>query len=413
MTIIEASVAASSSRTPAETWAIIPARGGSKSIPDKNIRLLAGKPLIVHTITAALKSRLVTRVIVSTDSPRIAEIARAGGAEIVWRPAEIAGDAATSESALLHALTYLHAQGDRLPERLVFLQCTSPFTLAEDIDGTIASLEEAAADTALAVAPFHYFLWRQGGDGNAEGVNHDKSFRQRRQDREPQYVETGAVYVMRTSGFLQHGHRFFGRTAMHAIPPERVFEIDEPVDFELAEARFHLLRRQRQQQALPSSVAALVMDFDGVFTDNRVYVHQDGTETVACDRGDGMGIEMLRKAGLPMVVISKERNPVVQARCAKLGIACHHGVDAKLDLLASWLVERGILPEQAVYVGNDINDLECLRFVGCGAVPADAHPEAAAAADLILNAAGGRGALRELAELILATRTPARAEIAA
>lgn len=392
-----------------ETWAVIPARGGSKAVPDKNIRLLAGRPLLTHDVEAALRAGSVQRVIVSTDSPRIAAIARDAGAEIVWRPPEISGDTASSETALLHVLDHLGQTERRHPQQLAFLQCTSPFTAAEDIDGCVRRLVEAEADTVVAVTPFHYFVWRADAAGDAVGVNHDKTFRQRRQDREPQYIETGAVYVMRTAGFLAHRHRFFGRTAMYVMPEERVFEIDEALDFELAEARVELLQRCRRQALLPWPPAALVMDFDGVFTDDRVLVHQDGTESVACHRGDGLGLERLRAAGLPMVVISKERNPVVRARCAKLGLECHHGVDAKLELLRGWLAERDLPAERTVYIGNDVNDLDCLRFVGCGVTPADAHPTARAAADVVLRACGGRGALRELADLLapqLAGRPP-------
>lgn len=155
-------------------------------------------------------------------------------------------------------------------------------------------------------------------------------------------------------------------------------------------------------QALPAEIGVLVMDFDGVFTDDRVLVLQDGTEGVLCHRGDGLGLEMLRKAGLELLVLSKEPNPVVRARADKVRAACLHGIDDKWPLLAAWLAERGLTPAQALFIGNDINDLDCLRNVGCGIAPAQAHPEALAAADIILFAEGGAGALRELADLILA-----------
>lgn len=215
--------------------AIIPARGGSKGIPRKNIQEIGGKPLISHSIEAAKQSTHVNLVVVSTDDEEIARIAEKNGAEICWRPAEISGDSASSESALLHVLETYEC------DLLVFLQCTAPLTTAEDIDGTIEALLNNDADTALAVAPFHYFLW----DTNGEGINHDKKVRKLRQERAPQYLETGSVYVMKTQGFLKRKHRFFGKTVLYEVPAERVVEIDEPVDLEIAEVLYANLHNCR------------------------------------------------------------------------------------------------------------------------------------------------------------------------
>jgi N-acylneuraminate cytidylyltransferase len=380
--------------------AIIPARGGSKGIPRKNVRLLAGKPLVAHTIDHARQAQHVNRVVVSTDDPEIAAIAQQYGAEVVWRPAEISGDTASSESALLHALEHLRSTEGYEPDLLVFLQCTSPLTLPEDIDGTVQALLDENADSALAVTPFHYFLWRRDEKGDAVGINHDKRVRPLRQQREPQYLETGAVYVMRTQGFWQAKHRFFGKTAMYVVPPERCLEIDEPVDFQIAEMLLQEQEREQKINLLPSPIAALVLDFDGVFTDNKVIVFQDGREAVVCDRSDGWGLAQLKKLGLPILVLSTEQNAVVQARCDKLGIPCRHGLQDKLLALNEWLNERGLDRAQVVYVGNDLNDLECMKAVGCAVAVADARPEVLSAARIILKSNGGQGAIRELAEMI-------------
>jgi YrbI family 3-deoxy-D-manno-octulosonate 8-phosphate phosphatase len=391
-----------------EVLAIIPARGGSKGIPRKNVLPLAGVPLIAHAIRAAQTADRVTRIVVSTDDDEIADVAREYGAEVVDRPADLSGDSAKSEDALLHVLeTLAHDEGYH-PALVVFLQCTSPLTLADDIDATIAALEDRGADSAVAVTAFHYFLWRHAGDGDAIGVNHDKRVRLMRQQREPEYLETGAVYVMKTDGFLQSRHRFFGRTAMHEIPSERVLEIDDPFDFTRAEERIAASQASPAKGAkpfLPREVRGLAMDFDGVHTDDLVLVDEKGREAVFCSRRDGMGIEMLRGAGLPMVVISKERVGIVAKRCTKLQIPCHHGEDEKLPKLQRWAADNGLAMGEIAYIGNDINDIACLEAAGIGVVPADAHPSALAAADIILSCSGGRGAIRELADLILEQRT--------
>lgn len=140
--------------------AIIPARGGSKGIPGKNLRPVGGRPLVEHVIKAAREARRVGRVVVSTDAPDIGAVAMAAGAEVVWRPADISGDLASSEAALLHVLDTLRETESFVPDVVVFLQCTSPLTQPEDIDATIEAMEREAADCALTVAPFHHFLWR-------------------------------------------------------------------------------------------------------------------------------------------------------------------------------------------------------------------------------------------------------------
>jgi N-acylneuraminate cytidylyltransferase len=382
--------------------AIIPARGGSKGIPRKNILPLLGKPLIAYSIEQARRARLVDRVVVSTDDPEIAAVSRQFGAEVVWRPAEISGDTASSESALLHTLDHLRGVEGYQPDLLVFLQCTSPLTLAEDIDGTIQALLDANADTALAAIPFHYFVWKTGPGGDASGINHNKAVRPLRQERETQYLETGAVYVMRVPGFLEAGHRFFGKTSLYEMPVERRLEIDDLVDFQVAETLLRLQLAQQNASHLPARIDALVLDFDGVFTDNKVIVFQDGREAVVCDRGDGWGIGQLKKTGLPILILSTEPNPVVKARADKLGLPCLQNIQDKWSALDIWLKEQGLDPAGVVYIGNDANDLPCMTRIGCAVTPADAHPSAKAVAHIILEQRGGNGAIRELCDLILA-----------
>jgi YrbI family 3-deoxy-D-manno-octulosonate 8-phosphate phosphatase len=380
-------------------YVVVPARGGSKGIPGKNLRPVGGVPLVARTVAAAIGANTVDRVFVSTDSDAIAEVAAAAGAEIIRRPAELSGDAASSESAVLHALDAIDEQGIAAPDVVVMMQCTSPFTEPDDVDGTVTLVTSGEADSAFTAAPTHVFLWKRDG-GGAVAVNHDAAVRPRRQDREAEFVETGAVYAMRTNGFRESRHRFFGRVAFHEVDPERAREIDDPHDLVVAEA-VAAAHRADGTGRLPSPVAGLALDFDGVLTDNRVVTFQDGSEAVTADRGDGMGIEMLRRAGLPMVVLSKERNPVVAARCDKLGLECVQAIDDKVTAFRDWMTNEGLDPAHVVFVGNDANDVECLLAAGCAVVPADAHPSARAVADMVLTRDGGRGAVRELADLVL------------
>lgn len=376
--------------------AIIPARSGSKGIADKNIRPFCGVPLLARTIRAAKAAASVDRVVVSTDSESYAALARGEGAEVVIRPPELSADEASSESALLHALQETKAE----PRWIVFLQCTSPFTRAEDIDRLVGAAEAAGADSGLTAVASHSFVWRNAGDGGVTGVNHDKSVRLRRQDRDAEFVENGAVYVMDGKGFSRHRHRFFGKTVLSEMPEWTRLEIDSANDWAAAEAVFRA-RMRLGAGTLPEHVALVVFDFDGVMTDNRVLVDQDGKESVFCDRGDGMGVDRLLAAGVPALILSKERNPVVEARAAKLNLPVAQSVDRKSDFLSMWCREKGIDPGQVVYVGNDLNDLECFDLVGCSVAVADAVPEVLERADLVLSRPGGRGAVREICEAVL------------
>lgn len=214
--------------------ALIPARGGSKGIPGKNIRLLAGKPLIVHTIEQARQSNWVTETVVSTDDDEIACISEAAGATVVRRPADISGDQASSESALIHAIHSLLHQGRPLPDLTVFLQCTSPVRRPDDIDEAVATLMQRGADSLLSVSPSHRFLWKEEG-GEVRSINYDFRNRPRRQDIAPQYVENGSIYVFRTQALLDSGNRLSGKVALYPMDEEAAVDIDSMVDMKLAE----------------------------------------------------------------------------------------------------------------------------------------------------------------------------------
>jgi len=211
----------------------------------------------------------------------------------------------------------------------------------------------------------------------------------------------GAVYAMGIAGFLRARHRFYGRTVLHPIPAERALEIDDETDFLLAEALMARRLRRERASRLPRPVRAVITDFDGVLTDNRVAVDGSGSEAVTCHRGDGWAMARLREAGVRVLVLTQEENPVARRRCEKLGVECLVAPGSKLAVLQAWLQRGGIDPRAAVYVGNDVPDVPCMGYVGCGIAPQDAYPEAKRAAQIVLDAPGGGGCLRELASMVL------------
>ncbi len=209
--------------------AIIPARGASKRIPRKNLQPYLGEPLVVHSIKHALGSRVVDRTVVSTEDDEIRRVAEAAGATVVRRPLEIAGDTATSESALLHVLDVLRDGEGWEPDLVVFLQCTSPARTAEDIDGAVATLLAEGADSLLSACPFDKYVWRVGAEG-AEPLNYDYHKRWRDQDFPPQYQENGSIYVFTPELLRATNNRLGGRIAIYPMSPEKSFQIDHPQD---------------------------------------------------------------------------------------------------------------------------------------------------------------------------------------
>ncbi|WP_338699806.1 N-acylneuraminate cytidylyltransferase [Streptomyces sp. Q6] len=407
--------------------AVIPARGGSKGVPAKNLAPVGGVPLVARAVRECLATRHVTDVVVSTDDAAIAAAAREAGAEVVTRPAAIAGDKSSSEAAVLHAMDAHEALQGAAVDVVLLVQCTSPFLVRDDIDGVVRAVVENGADSALTVAPFHGFVWRDTADepkpvaaertaaegggvavltaqetGGGYGVNHDKSFRQMRQDRPQDLLETGAVYAMRATGFRRHEHRFFGRTELVRTDPARVLEIDDPHDLARARALAPLFDASLSD-TLPAreDIDAVVLDFDGTQTDDKVLIDSDGREFVTVHRGDGLGIAALRKSGLSMLILSTEVNPVVAARARKLKIPVLHGIDRKDLALKQWCEEQGIAPERVLYVGNDVNDLPCFAVAGWPVAVANAHDVVRGAARAVTTVPGGEGAIREIASWIL------------
>lgn len=387
--------------------AIVPVRGGSKGIHRKNLRTVRGTTLIARSVEGLLRSSGISRVVVTTDHPDLAAAALAAGAEVIDRPAELAEDTTSSEAALLHALGVLGQRGQLTPVT-VFAQATSPFLDVEALDDAIAEVAADRADAMFSAVLDHGFLWTRKSKG-ARGLGHDHRERPRRQDRAPQYRETGSFYVFDTEGFLEARHRFFGRIAPAVTRSFAALDIDEPEDLLVAEAIATLAERQlgipaAQRPEGHLDVDAVVTDFDGVHTDDRAIIDADGVERVSVHRGDGLGVRLLREAGIPVLILSTERVPIVAARAAKLGVDVVYGSDDKATALRGWAANAGVPLERIAYLGNDVNDIPALELVGWPVVVADGHPAARAAARFVLERRGGDGAVRELADLVLTAR---------
>jgi len=149
----------------------------------------------------------------------------------------------------------------------------------------------------------------------------------------------------------------------------------------------------------------IVFDFDGVFTNNEVIVNENGEESVICNRSDGLGIEMLHQLKIPLLIISTEKNKIVSQRAKKLKIPVKQGIQNKEKLLQEIISSLGLTSENIIYMGNDINDLACMKMVGVSVAPLDAHPSVLSIASIILSNRGGQGAVRELVDCIIECET--------
>jgi CMP-N,N'-diacetyllegionaminic acid synthase len=218
-----------------EVLCIIPARGGSVRIPGKNLRQVCGRSLLSHTVSHALDAERVTRVVVSTDCPKIAHEACETGAEVVFRGRGISGPTSPSEAALLHALDELRKREGYDPDLVVFLQCTAPIREAADIDRAVATLEEDRADSLLSVSEVKLFLWREAS-GFPAPANYDLSNRPRTQEFEPQLVENGSIYVCRTDHLRATGNRLGGKISLYRMAAISAIDVDDEQDLWVCEA---------------------------------------------------------------------------------------------------------------------------------------------------------------------------------
>jgi YrbI family 3-deoxy-D-manno-octulosonate 8-phosphate phosphatase len=399
--------------------ALIPARGGSKGIPRKNIKPFAGYPLVAWSIAAGLQANSVSRVIVSTDDEEIAAVARQYGAETPFlRPPEYAQDRTPDLPAFEHALKWLEDIEGYKPDIIVQLRPTSPLRSRDMIDSAVKILvENPDADSVRGVVPSGqnpFKMWRfQGYDKpmkpllEVEGIA--EPYNAPRQILPPTYWQTGHIDAIRTKTITRKNSLTGDVVYPLVIDPRYTVDIDTPVDWAKYEALVYqggldlVTPDTRQRRGMPKKFEMIIFDFDGVFTDNRVWTDQDGREMVAASRSDSLKFGVLREKGIEVMILSSEPNPVVAARAKKMGVEVMHGVgiQEKGRVMREVLEKKNVKADNVVYVGNDINDLPCFEIAGWSVAVPDAYPEVLQAADFVLSKPGGYGAVRELCEIIL------------
>ena len=379
--------------------AFIPVRGGSKSIPFKNIKSFCGKPLVCWNIEALENCSLVGEVIVATDSDKIEEVVRERHykkTSVYRRSAENASDTASTESVMLEYLGKAN-----LPDNAVFMlvQATSPLTQTIHFEEALSIYGAGGYDSMLSCVRNKRFFWNDDGTSR----NYDYRHRPRRQEFGGEWMENGAFYINTVGNILRDGNRLSGKIGIYGMPEYTSVEIDEPDDWVILEQlmRRHVLSKQNAKK----KIKLFLSDVDGVLTDGGMYYSENGDELKKFNTRDGMAFQMLREAGIKTGIITSEETNIVTNRAKKLKIdyLCQGKRDGgKLAAAIEICRKEGFAMEEVAYIGDDVNCYDLLSSVGMAACPSDACEKVKKILGIIvLGKNGGDGCVREFVDKLL------------
>jgi N-acylneuraminate cytidylyltransferase len=384
--------------------AFIPVRGGSKSIPLKNIKLISGKPLVYWTVRAACGCKYIDRVYVATDSDKIretVELFKCGieaeifaKCEVIDRSAESASDTASTEFAMLE-----FAQNYDF-DNIVLVQATSPLLVSEDLNNGFEAFNTPGVDSVLSVVRQKRFHWANNEFGFSYPTNYDVFNRPRRQEFDGYLVENGAYYISSKADLIKSQNRVSGNIKAVEMNEDTFFEIDEPSDWVIIEALM-----KKNGISAPTEIPEIKMfltDCDGCLTDAGMYYSENGDELKKFNTRDGMGFKLLREKGIITGIVTSENVDLNRRRAEKLKLdILEAGCSDKMAAISRICADRNIKLENVCYVGDDINDLDVIKRVGYGCCPADAMPQIKENAKYIAMAKGGEGVIREVVDKIL------------
>ncbi len=371
--------------------ALIPLRGGSKRIPQKNIKPMCGRPLAYWVCLAASRSRHISRTYASTDCPEIAATVEEFGlgVKVLMRPPHLSEDETPTEAVMLDLMERVENF-----DILATIQATSPLTSERELDSAIALMLEGNLDSVVTGTAMKRFVWTPDGTP----LNYDFRKRPFMQNFAGSVIENGAFYLTRRELLVRDRCRLGGRVGVYTMPEWQYTELDDLDDWPVVEKV--LSKHQRWVPEQLRRVKVIFSDFDGVWTDNTVFVDDSGRESVRFSKDDSLGLSVFREQhNIPVVVVSKERNPVVTVRCNKLCLPVLQAIDDKPSAIVSRLAEMDMDWDDVCYVGNDINDIPCMKLAALSVCPSDAAPEVLPVVDIVLSRPGGGGAIRELFEI--------------
>lgn len=378
--------------------AFIPVRGGSKSIPLKNIREFCGKPLVYRSLKALEETKEVDKIVVSTDNDVIEQtIIGFGMSKVILfrRSAESATDTASTESAMFD---FMNRSRNWIADNDIFMlvQATSPLTKSEHFSEAIGKYFSEKYDSLLTCVRCKRFFWNKGGTSK----NYDFTNRPRRQDFAGELMENGAFYISTVGRIIESGNRLSGKIGIYEMPEYTATEIDDEDDWMVAEKIFRKYNAAKETNG--PKIKLFLSDADGVLTDGGMYYSESGDELKKFNTRDGMAFELLREAGIKTGIITSENTKIVENRAKKLkvdylGQGKKNG--GKLAAAREICEKEGISLSEAAYIGDDINCFDLLEAVGLKACPADACEKVKNIPGIIVLAKkGGEGVVREFAE---------------
>jgi len=357
--------------------------------------MIAGKPLCAWVIEAASQVKEIDEIYVSTEDKEIAQIVKAinPNIKIIDRPPELATDEASTESVMLHFARFVKF------DVLITLQATSPLTTPEDIRNGLDKFFSENLNSLLTGVRCKRFFWTE----ECEPVNYDYKRRPRRQDFKGWIMENGAFYITDYETLIKNKCRLGGKIGILEMSPINAFEIDEPDDWDIVE--FLLIRRrERSFEKTLSNIKLLVVDVDGTLTDGGMYYSKDGEILKKFNTRDAKGLEILRNLGIDVAIMTSENSPIVLARAKKLNIKhAYINVRDKLSLLKELCNKLGLRLDEVAYIGDDVNDIQCMSSVGFSACPIDSVEEVKKVVHYICKCKGGAGAVREICDLIVSS----------
>lgn len=383
--------------------AFIPVRGGSKSVPLKNIKEILGQPLVYWTVKAASECEYIDKVYVSTDSEEIRAVVNSfkeneldlfSKVEIIGRSKESASDTASTEYAMLE-FAIKHDF-----ENIILIQATSPMLTSDDLKGGFQIFKSPNTDSVLSCVRQYRFLWEKNEVGDVYPSNYDANCRPRRQDFSGYLMENGAFYITSRERLLKYKNRISGRIKAYEMNEDTAFEIDEPSDWIIVEP---LMKRHKTNKDLNRvDVKMFLTDCDGCLTDGGMYYSEDGDELKKFNTKDGMGFALLKECGIITGIVTGEKTNIVERRAQKLRIdEVHQGVKNKLDIIEQLAAKYHVTLGEIAYVGDDINDIGVLEKVGFPCTVNNASEDIKAKVKYISKRSGGEGAVREIIDMIL------------
>lgn len=375
--------------------AFIPARGGSKSILEKNIKMFCGKPLIFWNLQE-LQNSAVDEIIVATDSSKIMSVVNSfsfSKVKVYERSEDNAKDTSSTESVMLE---YINSSNLSDEDSFILVQATSPFTQTTHFNEGLELFKKH--DSILTCCESKRFSWRNG-----KSLNYDIYNRPRRQDYKGTLIENGAFYISSVSDIKATKNRISGDIGVYKMPEYTYTEIDEPEDWIVAESLMqHFVLKKTKIDF--SNIKIFLSDVDGVLTDAGMYYTESGDEFKKFCTYDGMGFQLLQRKGVKVGILTTEDKDLNRRRAKKLGLDFDfHGAKDKLQIVKGLCNRESILLDEVAYIGDDINCFELLSQAGIAACPNNAVAKIKSIPNIIqLKRGGGEGVVREFVELFLA-----------